>query len=80
MLGADPQAEHRCQIQGGLWVTGRAWMDLVSYHPTMRPVITRCERDEAFIESLSEIVGDFVVRVLAAMRALLDDKEDEEND
>ena len=77
MLGADPQADHRCQIQGGLWVTGRAWMDFVSYHPTMRPVIVRCERDDAFIESLSEIVGSFVVRVLEAMRALLDEKEEE---
>ena len=70
LLGADPQDDHRCQVQGGLWVTGRRWMDIVSYHPTMRPVITRCERDEAFIDSLAEMVFRFTHRVVAAMMTL----------
>lgn len=48
--------EHIEQIQGGLWVTGRAWWDFVSYHPDFpaqhRIYIQRISRDDAFIASL----------------------------
>ena len=70
LLGADPQDDHRCQVQGGLWVTGRSWMDLVSYHPAMQPVIVRCDRDEPFIESLADIVKGFVGRFSDAKQKL----------
>ena len=70
LLGADPQADHRCQIQGGIWVTGREWADLVSYHPAMPSVVVRCERDEAFLGSLAGIVGGFVDRVREAKATL----------
>ena len=39
----------RCQVQGQLLVTERAWVDLVSYHPEMPIVVRRVKRDQAFI-------------------------------
>lgn len=52
--------EHFAQVQGGLWITGRKWWHLVAYNPAMVPVIHRVERDEAFIENLTEKVTEFV--------------------
>lgn len=52
-------AEYYPQVQGQLWVTGRKWLDIVSYHPEMPPAIVRVERDEAFIATLSQAVTRF---------------------
>jgi len=41
------------QIQGSMWVCERGWWDFLSYHPDMKPLIIRVERDEAYIEKLS---------------------------
>ena len=46
--------EYFQQAQGQLFVTGRKWVDLISYFPGIRPVIVRLERDEKFISSLSK--------------------------
>lgn len=54
LCGLPP--EHIEQIQGGMWVTGRAWWDFVSYHPNfpadLRLYIQRVPRDESYIEQL----------------------------
>jgi len=48
--------EYMPQIQGLLWVTGRKWVDFVSYDPDTSPefqlLIIRVERDEDFIKAL----------------------------
>ncbi len=44
------------QIQGCMWVTGRKWWDFFSYHPDMPHVLVRVERNEEYIEKLSEQV------------------------
>lgn len=41
------------QVQGGLYVTGRKWWDLMSFFPGIKPCIVRVERDEKFIKSLA---------------------------
>lgn len=50
--------EYRWQIQGQLWVTGRAWCDAVSFDPRfpegLQLAIHRVERDEAAIAQLKE--------------------------
>lgn len=50
--------EYRWQLQGQLWVSGRKWVDAVSYDPRfpegLRLAITRVERDEAAIAELEE--------------------------
>ena len=41
------------QVQGGLWVTGRAWCDFVSFwEPTHDLCVVRVHRDETFIARL----------------------------
>ena len=55
----DPQSgvkKYYQQIQGCMWVTGRKWWDFFSYHPDMPHVLVRVERDEDYIEKLSEQV------------------------
>jgi hypothetical protein len=48
--------DHIEQIQGGLWVTARAWWDFVSFHPDFPPsqrlYIQRVQRDDAYIDQL----------------------------
>lgn len=57
LLKAAHAKEYRWQLQGQLWVTGRKWVDAVSYDPrfpeTMRLAIKRvfpCEEDFAALE------------------------------
>jgi hypothetical protein len=60
-IWSDPEgaaAEYIDQIQGGLWITGRKWCDLVVFCPWLESVgkdlfIKRIERDEAYIDSLA---------------------------
>jgi len=40
------------QIQGQLYVTGRKWCDFLAYHPKLKPLIIRVERDEKMIDEL----------------------------
>lgn len=50
--GALP-TEYFQQVQGQLFVTGRKWVDFVSYYPGLKHLIIRVERDEKFIRALS---------------------------
>lgn len=47
------------QAQGQLWVTGRRFADILSYHPLMPTALVRVERDEKYIESLAAAVTAF---------------------
>lgn len=47
------------QVQGNLYVTGRKWWDFVSFYPGIKPLVIRCERDEAFIAKLDAALRDF---------------------
>lgn len=40
------------QTQGQLLVTGRRWVDFLSYYPGLKPFLIRVERNEKFIEAL----------------------------
>jgi len=35
--------EYYWQIQGGLYITGRAWCDFYVWHPKLKPLLTRVE-------------------------------------
>ncbi len=56
--------EYRKQVQGELWVSGREWADICSYHPDFVGdkdlVIYRVERDNKFISEIKIAVNDFV--------------------
>jgi YqaJ-like viral recombinase domain len=51
--------KYYAQIQGQLLVTGRVWVDFMSYHPMIRPVVVRFARDEAFLATLQGVLTDF---------------------
>lgn len=53
-------SEHVAQVQGQLWISGRDWLDFVSYWPRLPLFCIRVERDEKYIETLSQAVADFV--------------------
>lgn len=71
--------EYRWQLQHQLWVTGRAWVDAVSYDPRfpdgLQLAIVRVERDEAAIKELAEAVAEAEIEVAALVAELNDIKE-----
>lgn len=76
MLPGEP-AEYRWQIQGGMWITGRAWWDFVSFNPDfpahLQLIVRRVKRDEAAIRKLAAEVEAFIKEVAdeeARVRAL----------
>lgn len=45
--------DYIAQVQGGMWVTGRAWCDFVSFwEPTHEICVVRVERDDEYIARL----------------------------
>lgn len=53
LLENECPIEYFQQIQGQLYITGRKWLDFVSYYPGLKPLIIRINRDEKFISSLA---------------------------
>ena len=66
--------EHRAQVQGQMWITGRQWCDFVSYDPRMPTElqlhVQRIQRDEAFIADLERRVSSFLQEVGTQVEAL----------
>lgn len=54
LLEGGLPAEHVPQAQGQLWVTKRAWVDFMSYHPELPPLLVRVEPDPEWQKSLDE--------------------------
>lgn len=59
----DEGIGYRAQVQGQLWLTGRAWADTISYNPEMPAAIVRQHRDDKFIVALSAAVESFLTMV-----------------
>lgn len=70
LLKHHVDAEYFPQVQGQLWVSGRRYVDILSYHPELPPALIRVERDEAFIRMLEAAVTTFS-QVLEAQYHLL---------
>jgi putative phage-type endonuclease len=51
------------QVQGQLLVMGRQWCDFLSYHPDMKPLLVRVERDEKYIATLHEALCELVENI-----------------
>jgi len=56
LRGGVLPSRYKQQVMGCLWITQREWWDFVSYHPNMKPLIVRVERDEEYIAALEECV------------------------
>jgi hypothetical protein len=55
--------EHKAQVQGTLWVTGRKWWDLAIYWPGIPLFIKRVERDDGYIANLAGAVTAFNIEL-----------------
>lgn len=71
--------EYRWQLQHQLFVTGRAWVDAVSYDPRfpdgLQLAIVRAHRDEAAIDELAEAINKADAEVEAMVAELHNMKE-----
>ena len=47
------------QCQGQLLVTGRKYVDFLSYYPSLKPLIIRVKRDEKFLKTLEVELKNF---------------------
>lgn len=60
-------SDHKPQVQGNLWITGRKWWDYCSFSPDMpgklRTYVFRVHRDDAYIAMLSVEVQQFLADV-----------------
>ena len=59
LLADEVPSEHRAQIQGCMWISGRQWCDFVSYWPGLPLFIKRAERDEEYINRIASAVAEF---------------------
>lgn len=68
---SPPDDKHICQIQGGMYVTGRSIWTRMYYHPSLPPVYHRIERDDTFIAALDEALEAFQEMLSAGRQWLL---------
>jgi len=74
LLDGLPQS-YFAQMQGALWLTGREWCDLLSFHPEpdrIPPVVKRFPRDEQYIAALDAAVSTFVEVMLRQREVLIE--------
>jgi YqaJ-like recombinase protein len=55
--------KHWPQAQGQLLVTGREWVDLLSFNPLLPPALVRIKRDEKFLKTLGEELARFTAQL-----------------
>ncbi len=55
--------DYRIQAMGQLWITGRRWVDIMSYNPGMPEALVRFERDETFISMMASAVTEFAAKL-----------------
>ena len=55
-----PINQYRYQLQGQLYVTNRKWVDFVAYHPNLKPLVIRVERDEGIIYQIETKVVESI--------------------
>jgi hypothetical protein len=67
LISGKVDAKYMPQVQGQLMVTGRAWCDLLFYHPEMPSMIHYIERDEDYIEGLRLGLYEFCGKLSAAV-------------
>lgn len=62
-------SEYMHQMQGGMWITGRKWCDLIIYAPQLASIskdlnVYRIERDDDFIEEMEQGLLEFKALVI----------------
>lgn len=82
VVGGGDLSDYIDQCLGGLWLTGRKWLDLVLWAPVLEPIgraltIHRINRDENAIEALEADLIAFAAMVRANERMLTGEKVQE---
>lgn len=67
----DGMGGYEGQVQGLLWLTGRRWAELLSWHPEMPMAVVRVERNEEHIAALERHLFTFVADLIKE-RAILE--------
>jgi hypothetical protein len=75
MWATGDTSEYDCQMQGGMWITGRKWCDFIMYVPDLAAVgkdlfVKRVFRDDAFIDDMVERLVKFDRMVQANVEIL----------
>lgn len=71
MLDKKLDASYWPQLQGQLYITGREWVDIISYYPEMKPVIIRVDRDALYLEKMDEHLDGFILEMKSTERELI---------
>ncbi len=61
LVNGKVPTKYIAQVQGQMYVTGRKWVDFVSYYPGMELVLIRVDRDEKFIKNLDSELCDLLL-------------------
>jgi hypothetical protein len=72
LIRDDLPPEHKAQVQGGLYVTERAYWDFVSYSPKLPLLTVRVRRDEPYIKNMAgeiERFNDELARLVERIRS-----------
>jgi hypothetical protein len=78
MLKRPVDKKYYPQLQGQLYITERAYVDIVSYYPELPMAIVRVERDEEFIALLHLALTSFCLRLKACKEELQQSLKKEE--
>lgn len=65
--------QHLPQLQFQLMITGWDYMDLYSYHDDLPPALLQTEPKRDYIETLTNIVGEFAIKLEAKYAELVAD-------
>jgi len=58
------------QVQGQMYVTGAKWCDFMCYHPKLKPLIIRVERDETIIKEIEDKLNESIEKVKSIIKLL----------
>ena len=58
------------QVQGQLYVTGAEWCDFMCYHPKLKPLIIRVERDEEMIKEIEDKLNESIEKAKQLIKLL----------
>lgn len=70
LLAKELPREYRLQVQGSLWVTGRAWWDFMSYNPSLPPFIIRVKPEPDVQAALDSVMPTFCKRLEMAVKEI----------
>ena len=68
LLGESP--DYIGQVQGYMYLTGRAWCDFLSYHPDLPAHLERIARDEEYLKAFVPVLDEFIEKLEADKKRL----------